>query len=360
MISPGHELQQKPSAGCTRGARARASAGGAAATSTRHFPDWVSGAACWCGAATPRRWDCSTSASSCTRRTPTSAPSLRARGRRILFTPARRPSPTLRGRSAAAAPRATRAAYRRSQVAFYEKHHPGWARVLRALPARQGRVAPEGPEPCAILTAQRRLRSGDDRGPASGPHRPPASPTPAVRIAIDARKLHDYGIGTYVRNLLRQLAQASTAASELPRSSATARTTRCALRAWARTSGRMRRRRWPRIAAGDQFGDAAPAEAHRARASTTRRTRCCRWSRVCPSVVTIHDCVNLTFPQYAPNRLAQTLDASLRMWSAAHRSAGSSPCRSPPSATSCGSSRCPRRRSSVIPNAIDERFGVAA
>src|SRR6187402_2671025 len=29
----------------------------------------------------------------------------------------------------------------------------------------------------------------------------------AVRVAIDARKLHDFGIGTYIRNLLRQLAR---------------------------------------------------------------------------------------------------------------------------------------------------------
>ena len=28
-----------------------------------------------------------------------------------------------------------------------------------------------------------------------------------VRIAIDARKLHDFGIGTYVQNLLRHLAR---------------------------------------------------------------------------------------------------------------------------------------------------------
>ena len=28
-----------------------------------------------------------------------------------------------------------------------------------------------------------------------------------VRIGLDARKLHDFGIGTYVRNLLRQLAR---------------------------------------------------------------------------------------------------------------------------------------------------------
>ena len=31
--------------------------------------------------------------------------------------------------------------------------------------------------------------------------------TMTARIAIDARKLHDFGIGTYIRNLLRQLAR---------------------------------------------------------------------------------------------------------------------------------------------------------
>ena len=28
-----------------------------------------------------------------------------------------------------------------------------------------------------------------------------------MRVAIDARKLHDFGIGTYIRNLLRHLAR---------------------------------------------------------------------------------------------------------------------------------------------------------
>ena len=28
-----------------------------------------------------------------------------------------------------------------------------------------------------------------------------------MRIGIDARKLHDFGIGTYIQNLLRQLAR---------------------------------------------------------------------------------------------------------------------------------------------------------
>ncbi len=36
-----------------------------------------------------------------------------------------------RGRSGASAPAATRTAYRRSHLAFYEKHHPGWAPLLR-------------------------------------------------------------------------------------------------------------------------------------------------------------------------------------------------------------------------------------
>jgi GT2 family glycosyltransferase len=55
---------------------------------------------------------------------------LRARGRRILFTPDAE-IVHLRGRSAASAPAATRAAYRRSHLAFYEKHHPVFAPFLR-------------------------------------------------------------------------------------------------------------------------------------------------------------------------------------------------------------------------------------
>jgi len=55
---------------------------------------------------------------------------IRARGRRVLFAPS--VSIThLRGRSRATAPAQMNVAYRRSQLAFYEKHHPGWARILR-------------------------------------------------------------------------------------------------------------------------------------------------------------------------------------------------------------------------------------
>src|SRR5207249_765637 len=55
---------------------------------------------------------------------------IRARGRRILFSPAVQ-IVHLRGRSVASAPGATRDAYRRSHIAFYEKHHPFWAPLLK-------------------------------------------------------------------------------------------------------------------------------------------------------------------------------------------------------------------------------------
>ncbi len=55
---------------------------------------------------------------------------IRARGRDVLFTP-RVEVVHVRGRSAAANPAATHAAYERSHLAFYEKHHPRFAPLLR-------------------------------------------------------------------------------------------------------------------------------------------------------------------------------------------------------------------------------------
>ena len=55
---------------------------------------------------------------------------VRARGRRVLFYPAAE-IVHIRGQSRATASAAAERAYRRSQVAFYEKHHPGWAPWLR-------------------------------------------------------------------------------------------------------------------------------------------------------------------------------------------------------------------------------------
>ena len=55
--------------------------------------------------------------------------SIRARGRRVRFVA----DVTIRHqRGASAAPAARETAYRRSYLAFYEKHHPAWVPWLRA------------------------------------------------------------------------------------------------------------------------------------------------------------------------------------------------------------------------------------
>jgi GT2 family glycosyltransferase len=66
---------------------------------------------------------------------------IRARGRRILFTPAATIT-HLRGRSRATLPAGSNAAYRRSQLAFYEKHHPRWAALLRVYLRLKGQLPP--------------------------------------------------------------------------------------------------------------------------------------------------------------------------------------------------------------------------
>ena len=67
---------------------------------------------------------------------------VRAQGGRVYFTPASRVV-HLRGRSAAVAPAATEAAYRRSHLAFYRKHHPRWEPFLRLYLTLRGKLPPK-------------------------------------------------------------------------------------------------------------------------------------------------------------------------------------------------------------------------
>jgi GT2 family glycosyltransferase len=64
---------------------------------------------------------------------------VRARGRGVLF--AAEPQVVhLRGRSAASSPPVARDAYRRSQIAFYDKHHPAWVPFLKLYLRLVGRL----------------------------------------------------------------------------------------------------------------------------------------------------------------------------------------------------------------------------
>ena len=121
MISPWNELRQK---------RLTKSDGVEQLTQRRQFPDWVSGAcllvrradADAVGLLDERYFMYTEDVDFCA--------AIRARGRRILFAPEIE-IVHVRGQSAAAAPAATADAYRRSRIAFYEKHHPTWAPILR-------------------------------------------------------------------------------------------------------------------------------------------------------------------------------------------------------------------------------------
>ncbi len=101
-----------------------------ALTRREHWPDWVTGAcllvrrpaADAAGLLDERFFMYTEDVDFCA--------AIRARGGRILFTPDVEVV-HLGGRSRATAPQATHAAYRRSQLAFYEKHHPWLAPLLR-------------------------------------------------------------------------------------------------------------------------------------------------------------------------------------------------------------------------------------
>jgi glycosyltransferase involved in cell wall biosynthesis len=129
--------------------------------------------------------------------------------------------------------------------------------------------------------------------------RQPACYDPAVRIGIDARKLHDFGIGTYIRNLLRQLARLD-------------RDTDFVLLCRPDDRDGL-------ASLGENFRPVAETAGNYSIAEQLRVPLALRREGVslfhaphyvlpplvrCRSVVTIHDCIHLMFPQYLPNRAA--------------------------------------------------------
>lgn len=144
MLSPWNELRQKLIARGIAAGVPPVSGWFARRVTTPHHPDWVSGACLLvrrdAGAAAgwldERYFLYGEDVDFCA--------ALRAAGHRILFTPAAEVV-HLRGRSGASDRAAANAAYRRSQIAFYVKHHPRWAWVLRLYLRARGRFPPAPP-----------------------------------------------------------------------------------------------------------------------------------------------------------------------------------------------------------------------
>jgi hypothetical protein len=130
MISPWNELRQKLLVSQLGAGRRWAVRLVERMTAKARFVDWVSGACLlvWrrdaerVGLLDERYFMYAEDVDFCA--------ALRAAGRRVLFSPAAEVR-HLRGRSGRTAPEATRMAYRRSQLAFYNKHHPHWSPILR-------------------------------------------------------------------------------------------------------------------------------------------------------------------------------------------------------------------------------------
>jgi glycosyltransferase involved in cell wall biosynthesis len=120
-----------------------------------------------------------------------------------------------------------------------------------------------------------------------------------VRVAIDARKLHDYGIGTYVRNLVHALARQ-------PHDDHYVLLCRDADADYVRSLGA---RFEPLIERAGNYSLreqlSVPSSLHRAQVDLFHAPHyvVSPLTRV-PYVVTIHDCIHLRFPQYLPNRFA--------------------------------------------------------
>jgi glycosyltransferase involved in cell wall biosynthesis len=171
-----------------------------------------------------------------------------------------------------------------------------------------------------------------------------------MRIAIDARKLRDFGIGTYIRNILLEL-------SRLDRD--TEYVVLC--RPEDVESGEVLGRNFRMIP--ETASPYSIAEQYRVPLSLAREgVRLVHEPHYvlpplvrCRSVVTIHDCIHLMFPEYLPNKLAYYY-AKGSMWSASRKADRILTVSEASKRDILRIFNVPADTVEVIYNAIDERF----
>jgi len=172
-----------------------------------------------------------------------------------------------------------------------------------------------------------------------------------VRIAIDARKLRDYGIGTYVRNLLRHLSRIDQRTEYV----LLCRAADCAGIEELGENFRAVPESAPAYSIREQLR--IPMDLRREGIDLFHAPHYVLPPLTpCRSIVTIHDCIHLRFPQYLPNRLAYAYARS-SLWVATHRSNRVLTVSEASKRDILRYFRVPESKINVIPNAIDERFG---
>jgi glycosyltransferase involved in cell wall biosynthesis len=173
------------------------------------------------------------------------------------------------------------------------------------------------------------------------------------RVAIDARKLRDFGIGTYIRNILVQLDRLDQQTEYVilcrPGDVDLARSLAPRFRLVPETAGtysaveqvRIPWRLWR------EHVDLVH-EPHYVLPPATR----------CRSVVTIHDCIHLMFPQYLRNRLAYAY-ARTSMWTATRQASRILTVSEASKRDILHFFDIPPEKVQVVYNAIDHRFLTA-
>ena len=173
-----------------------------------------------------------------------------------------------------------------------------------------------------------------------------------MRIGIDARKLHDFGIGTYIRNLLRQLSRLDHTTEYVllcrPEDGPSLQGLGENFRAVFETAGNYSLAEQLRI----------PLTLRRERVTLFHAPHYVLPPLVrCRSIVTIHDCIHLMFPQYLPNRFAlRYAKASMAM--AARRANRVLTVSETSKRDIMKFFGTPSEKIDVIYNAFDERFGA--
>src|SRR5262245_54199009 len=171
-----------------------------------------------------------------------------------------------------------------------------------------------------------------------------------MRVAIDTRKLHDFGIGTYIRNLLRQLARIDRDSEYV----LLCREPVLGVAAQLGPNFRSVREPSPNYSLREQIH--VPWILHRERPDVYHSPHYVLPAAVrCRSVVTIHDCIHLMFPQYLPNRAASAY-ARASMWAAARRSHRILTVSEASKRDIIHFFNVPPEKIVVVYNAIDERF----